>query len=128
MRAVFEEQRGFCSRSDLQVIWKKLPCKVTDTTPEQLADRSKISNDQNPAFGQWQQNLRDTNEKFAAIYLQYDTKNGQAVASAFQDSAADVLRLASELANGGITWGEFNKRRVELYKKAQERQKIALNS
>jgi hypothetical protein len=36
MRAVIEEQRGFCSRSELQVIWKKMACKVTDTTPEQF--------------------------------------------------------------------------------------------
>jgi len=128
MRAVFEDQRAFCSRNDLQVIWKKMGRKVTDTTPEQLADRSKISNEQKPAFSQWQQFVQDTNEKMGAIYVQYDTKHGRAVASAFQDSAADLIRLASEHANGGMTWGEFSKRRLELYKKAQESQKIALNS
>jgi hypothetical protein len=128
MRTVFEDGRAFCSKSDLQVIWKKMACKVTDTTPEQLADRSKISNEQKPAFSQWQQFVQDTNEKMAGIYVQYDTKHGRAVASAFQESSADLMRLASEHANGGMTWGEFNKRRNELYKKAQENQKMALNS
>jgi len=126
MRPLGEEQRAFCSRDDLQALFKKMPCKVNDTAPEQLSDRSKISNEQKANLAKWQEYIRDINDRYAAINVQYNVKNGQAVGSSIQAGAADVDRLASELANGSIAWGEFNRRRVELNKRAQENQKNAL--
>jgi hypothetical protein len=53
----------------------------------------------------------------------YDTKN---VASSIEAGNGDTRKLALELFNGNISWGEYNRRRVELAKRVQENQKNAL--
>jgi hypothetical protein len=127
MRPVGEELLAYCSKDDLQALYrKKMSCKAIDATPEQLSDRSKISNEEKIALLKWQDLIQGSNEKIAVNYRQYNPKNGDAVASAIEAGAADSRKLALEFSNGGFSWGEYNKRRIELTKRIQENQKNAL--
>jgi hypothetical protein len=126
LRPLGEDQRAFCTRSDLQALWKKMACKATDTTEAQLSDRSKISNEEKIAVAKWQDFVQVTNERVATVYRQFASGKGEAVASTLEAGTGDSKRLASELSSGSITWGEFNKRRVELNKRIEANQKIAL--
>jgi hypothetical protein len=38
------------------------------------------------------------------------------------------IQLVSDFSSGGITWGEFNRRRSEMNKRMREGLKMALNS
>jgi hypothetical protein len=126
LRPLGEDQRAFCTRSDLQALWKKMACKATDTTEAQLSDRSKISNEEKIAVAKWQDFVQVTNERVATVYRQFASGKGEAVASALEAGTDDSKRLASELSSGSINWGEFNKRRIELNKRIEANQKIAL--
>jgi hypothetical protein len=127
LRPIAEERREACSRADLQPIYqKKMPCKVEDTSPQQLSDRSKASNEEKNVLLKWQSYVQESNGKVAEIFRKYDTKNGEAVASAVERRATETNALASQLSNGSITWGEFNTHRVELNKRFEEAEKMAL--
>jgi hypothetical protein len=126
MRPIGEEFRGNCTSETLQVLFrKKMSCKAIEATPEQLSDRSKISNEEKLALAKWVDLIQASNEKVGAV-RQYDTKNGDAVASAVQAGSDDTKRLALDFSNGNISWGEYNRPRVELAKRYQENQKNAL--
>jgi hypothetical protein len=121
------EMRDICSREDLQPLFrKKMACKARDATPEQLSDRSKITNEERAALTKWQGALLEGSDKFAAIYRQYDAKNGDSFATTLETGVADSKKLASEFAQGAFAWGEYNKRRIDLNKRLEENQKIAL--
>jgi hypothetical protein len=127
VRPIGEEMRGNCSREDLQALYrKKMACRAADATPEQLSDRSKISNDEKIALSKWRESVQGGNEKIAAIYRQFYLKNGDAVATVIEGGSAESGRLAQEFSNGGLSWGEYNKRRLELAKRVEANQKIAL--
>lgn len=126
MRPLGESQRAFCARSDLQPLWKRMPCKVAETTEAQLSDRSKISSEEKISVAKWQDFVLTSNENVATLYRQFAGAKGEAVASALEAGTADSKSLSSELTTGKITWGEFNRRRVELNKRIQENEKIAL--
>jgi hypothetical protein len=127
MRPIGEEIRGYCSRDDLQALFrKKIACKAADTNPEQMSDRSKVSSEEKVALTKWMDLIQVSNEKVEAAYRQYDTKNGDAVASTVEAGMADSQKLALELLSGSIPWGDYNRRRTELAKRVQENQKIAL--
>jgi len=126
---VIEELRAGCSGGDLRPLFlKKMACKATDATPEQLSDRSKPSNEEKAALIRWVDLIQSVNERVAAIYRQYDTKNGDAVASAIESGTAETRRLALEFSRGAFTWGEYNKQRIALSKTIWENQKIALSN
>jgi hypothetical protein len=127
MRPIGEDLRANCSREDLQVLYRrKMACKAFDATPEQIGDRSKISNEEKIALAKWLDVVLANNDKIAATYRKFDSKNGDAVASTIETGMGDTRKLALELSNGSIPWGEYNRRRVELGKRLQESQKIAL--
>ncbi|QPF85166.1 hypothetical protein IC762_02185 [Bradyrhizobium genosp. L] len=126
VRPLGEERRAICTRADLQAVWKKTPCKASDMAQPQLSDRSKISGEEKIAVARWQDFIQVSNGNLASLYRQYDPKNGDAVASVLERSSSDFRQLALELSNGSIPWGEFNKRRVEINKRTEEDQKIAL--
>lgn len=126
-RPIGEELRALCTREDLQVLYRKrMSCKALDTTPEQLSDRSRVSNEEKTAIAKYLDAIQSANEKIAVVYRQYNPKNGDAVGSVIESGSTDSRKLASELVAGAIPWGEYNRRRVELTKRLIENQKIAL--
>jgi hypothetical protein len=129
MRPIGEESRAICSRDEFQPLYrKKMSCKAIDTTPEQIGDRSKISLEEKSAFAKWIEVIQLLNDKVASINRQFNPKSGDAVASVVEAGAVDIRKLVAELTSGAISWGEYNRRRVELAKRMQESTKIALTN
>jgi hypothetical protein len=50
MDAVNRETLAFCASEELQPHFSKTPCKPEDTTLEQMADKSRITNDEKVAL------------------------------------------------------------------------------
>ena len=126
MRPLGEERRGLCSRPELQALWKKTACKAIETTQAQMNDRSKISAEEKIALSKYLEPSDEINARISSNYRQFDTKNGDAVARTIDNGNAEFKQVASELSAGGISWGDFNRRRIEVNKRMEENQKIAL--
>jgi hypothetical protein len=104
-----------CSQPDLQPIFaRRMACKPKDATPEQLSDRSKISEPERVALTKWRSAAEDANQKIAALDRQYEGKTGELFASQIEKTTIACAELASQLSAGHITWGEYNKGRVNI--------------
>jgi hypothetical protein len=129
VRPIGETRIAICGKPDMQVLWKKTPCKSNEEpAPAQLSDRSKISPPEKEALLRWNDLVTDSNEKLAGIYRQYNTKNGDAVASTMENLSVEFKQLVSDFSSGGMTWGEFNRRRSDTNRRMRESLKMALNS
>lgn len=127
LKPIGEELKAGCSREDLRILFRsKMNCRPLEATPEQYADRFKISRDEKVALVKWVEIAQSGNEKIAAAYRQFAGKKGDAVASVIENASLEGKRTADEFANGAYTWGEYNRRRAELAKRMQEEQKAAL--
>ncbi len=119
--AISADQLQLCSREDLQAIFaKKMPCRAKQATPEQLADRAKISKAEKTAFMKWRILSEEKDNKAAAIHRQYNNQTGEAVAALIKKNDEASATLAGQLYDGRISWGEYNKRRVELALQAEQ--------
>ena len=128
LSALRAEQTQACSRADLQSLFaKKMACKAKEATPEQLSDRSKISEAEKIAFDKWRQFIEESNQKAAAINRQYVREKGDVFASVIERRADANERLASQLSDGRISWGEYNKNRSELDLRTDQELKSALH-
>jgi hypothetical protein len=128
LSAVYADAAQACSRPDLQVIFaKKMPCKAKEPTPEQLSDRSKISEAEKTALMKWRQLVEETAQKVEVIDRQYYPEKGNAFASLVERQTAAGLQLGSQLHDRQISWGEYNKRRSELTSRQEQEAKAALH-
>jgi hypothetical protein len=113
--AIGTEQVQLCSREDLQPIFvKKMPCRAKDASQEQLSDRSKISKDEKIAFMRWRVLSEESNQKAAKIHREYNRQTGDAVASLTKNNEEASTKLAAQLYDGRISWGQYNKGRIEV--------------
>jgi hypothetical protein len=121
LSAIGADQLQLCSRQDLAPIFaKKMPCRPKQATPEQLADRARISNAEKIAFMKWQALSEERNEKTAAIHRQYNAQTGDGAASLIKKTDEASAQLGQQLYDGRISWGEYNKKRTELTVQAEQ--------
>ena len=126
LSALNAEQQQLCTRADLLPIFeKKMPCQAKQATPEQLSDRSKISKVEIPVFMKWRVLTEENNRKVAATHQQYNRQTGDNVASLTKNEEASA-KLAEQLYNGRISWGEFNKGRIEIGLQTEQSAKNSL--
>jgi hypothetical protein len=125
LKPLVAEQQHACANFQV-VVPKKMACKPAETTQQQFSDRSKISSDERAAFLKYRAVLVEVNQKIAELNRQYNSKNGEAIASAIEINSAQGDRNATELLESRIAWGEFNRRRAENYKKYEDDLKLAL--
>jgi hypothetical protein len=121
------ERRQACLSAEFQALFaKKMPCNALETTPEQLSDRSKISPNEKVALSKWQTVNEGYSERAATIYRQYFSRNGDALASILQRAGDESRNAALDLSNGRISWGDYNKRRLDINKRVEQDTKFAL--
>jgi hypothetical protein len=121
LSAIGADQLQLCSRQDFAPIFaKKMPCRPKQATPEQLADRARISNAEKIAFMKWQALSEERNEKTAAIHRQYNAQTGDNAASLIKKTDEASAQLGQQLYDGRISWGEYNKKRIELTVQAEQ--------
>ena len=104
-----------CSTPELADYYKKTACKASDVSFEQLADTTKITSAQKAALVKQRERVA-LGEKEQDALQALRGQEGQKVI----DISRTYTRPQNEqnnldLYNGKITWGEYNKRRKEIY-------------
>jgi hypothetical protein len=114
---VTEEGKQICLRAEYQELLRKIPCDSSEATPEQLADKGRLSPSEKVALVKMTQERKEFNDKVAAAHRQHNLATGAAVADVYERAAIEYERLVQELTEGRISRGEFNKRKLEMSKK-----------
>jgi hypothetical protein len=106
--------RVICLNPAYAAYFAKTPCAPTAVTPEQLADNATIS----PAVKALLPDLhRAQNEQQDAFFriMRDGSPMGARIADLFMTTyRPQVEKIDTDLANGAITWGTYNRRRKEI--------------
>lgn len=112
---------AMCNKEELREYYKKSACKAPDVSFEQLADATKITSEQKIA-------LIKQREQVALLEKDQDELQKQRgdVGLKIISISSNFIRPENEknnldLYNGKITWGEYNKRRKEIYVEGQNK-------
>jgi hypothetical protein len=111
---IIGENQTTCKREEYKQFYLKSACKVSDISPEQLSDTSRISATEKLLL----QKFRNVNlgqiKKAAVAYRSYGGAQGQDGALVLERTAKLFERNAQDLYEGTISWGEYSKRRQEI--------------
>jgi clan AA aspartic protease (TIGR02281 family) len=105
-----------CAREDLQPHWSKTPCKPDDTTLEQTADKSRITNVEKVALSKANAENKRIVKKTFDILSQYYPQ----LAPSAKARREELDKVTVDFYEGRITRGEYNKRRMEISNKLRE--------
>lgn len=112
---------AMCGREELKDYYKKTACKAPDISFEQIADTTKITSIQKTALVRQREHV---------ALLEKDQDNAQRMRG---DAGQKVISISInfvrpeneknnlDLYNGKITWGQYNKKRKEIYVEAQNK-------
>lgn len=115
--AINAEFQALCARPDLQPYYSRTPCKPADTTLEQMADKSKITEAEKVALNKVRIEVRALTNKMNDVIRQYDPQNAPAIIARRDQAQVVQDQLVLEFYEGRMTQGEYNKRRAEISKK-----------
>ena len=114
LKELNEDARALCRKPDLYAYFSWAPCRVREATAEQLADRTKVTPAEKPAFNKAKAEIDAINARYIAVHRQYNEKQGNALAANIQQAMTGSDRIRQEYLDGRITRGEFNKRRRDI--------------
>lgn len=114
------ENQATCDREEYRPLRQKIACSVNDITLEQLSDKSTITASERPLISKYRGETEALNRRRAAAYRSYGGSKGADVALAVERAETLLERSALELYAGTITWGDYNKRRKEVYETYRE--------
>lgn len=116
VKSMTEKHKAFCADPTFEPYFSKTACTADKITFEQLADKSKIS----PAAKAIFLEVRNRVDATAREYNDLQRKYGGTVGAKRADLYAATAKVQHDknnldLYNGLITWGEYNRRRQEIY-------------
>lgn len=118
MKQMAKDQIDMCSNKELKPIFQKTSCRPNMITYEQQSDKSYITEAEKVVFYKYRAETNDSNKKIVeaiqALGAPYN-KFGIVLQQIFSKSDKSAL----DLYEGEITWGEFNKIRIEQSKSLQ---------
>ncbi len=114
---------AMCSKEELKEYYKKTACKAPDVSFEQIADTSKITAAQKAALVKQRENVALIEKERAVIQKQAGPSGNKALDISTNFVQPENERNNLDLYNGKITWGEYNKRRKEIFVEAQNKMK-----
>lgn len=114
LKEINEDARAVCKKPDLYAYYSWAPCRLRETTAEQLTDRTKITPAEKSVFVKQQAEIASINARFAAAHRQYNEKYGNALATNIEQATTSSDRVRQEYLEGRLTRGEYNKRRRDL--------------
>jgi predicted aspartyl protease len=114
------EMLAFCASEEVQPYYSKTSCKPTDTTLEQMTDKSRITNDEKVALIKVRTEVKKFNKEADEIYRQYNPELAPSNIARRQQAITEQDSLADDFYQGRITRGEYNKRRMEIANKADQ--------
>lgn len=116
MQALRDRQQKVCADPKYAPYYSKSPCLANQMNFEQLADQTKISPAAKAIFVELRNTVDAANQEGSDIFRKYGGAKGAKAADYYttiQKAQNDQNNLA--LYNGQITWGEYNKRRQQIY-------------
>jgi len=128
MNQIAKERNGRCNNDDFKLIFIKTSCKSDKITLEQLSDKSFISEAEKIVFSKYRSDTNDSNNMtMEAIRTNGEPKDKE-MGLTLERLYLQSDKIALDLFEGKITWGEFNKNRKEQFQALQaERNRIFNN-
>lgn len=107
---------SICGNPQFAPFYRKTSCRATEITFQELTDTSKISPEEKEVIPELRKALEAYGNEFLDAERKYDGQAGPRRADLFTTRyKPQVDKNYMDLYNGQITWGEFNKRRQEIY-------------
>jgi clan AA aspartic protease (TIGR02281 family) len=107
--SVRSELLALCAREELQPHFSKSPCNPEDTTLEQMADKSRITNAEKVALSNAHTEAKRLVDKMVDVLRQYNPQ----LALSIKAERVKLDKVTVDFYEGRITRGEYNKRRME---------------
>lgn len=108
-----KEGRKLCAQDEYKLIRKKHSCSNSEITPEQMADKSRISDEERPVFSKFAAEIKALQYRVVNAYRNHGGAKGAAIADAMARASAAAEKNAASLYARGETWGQYNRRRKE---------------
>ena len=111
---IVTENKEACRREEYQPLYLKSACKVSDISPEQLADTSRISATEKSLFQKLQSENQARIERAVSAYRSNGGAQGLDGAVVLERTERLLEKNALDLSDGTISWGDYSKRRKDI--------------
>jgi hypothetical protein len=108
-----------CAEPKYAPYYSKTACAADRITFTQLADSSTISPEAKAIFLDLRSQLDAVNREYVDVLRRCGGPAGAKTASAYEATIPSTNQNNLALYNGQIAWGEYNKRRQQLYREYQ---------
>jgi len=108
-----------CADPKYAPYYGKTACRASDITLGQVTDTSTISPAEKAIFLEVRNRLDATNREYTSLLRQYGGAVGRKRAVAIDAFAPRIQQNNLDLYEGRTTWGEYNKRRQQIYRETQ---------
>jgi hypothetical protein len=108
-----------CAEPKYAPYYSKTACAADRITITQLADTSTISPEAKAIFLDLRSQLDSVNREYVDLLRKYSGLAGAKTATAYEATITSTNQNNLAIYNGQITWGEYNKRRQQVYREYQ---------
>jgi|SRR5690554_910926 len=112
--ALLAEQREICMSPEYAALRNKNPCSNSDITFALLADRSKITNNERSQMIAAYTRMDKVYKEITSLYQAHASEAALKVAQARTWAYDQSMKNRLNLVNGGITWGQYLDRRMQI--------------
>lgn len=126
MNQITKERTDRCNRDEFQLIFIKSSCKADNITLEQLSDKTMISEVEKTVFSKYRSENADSNNKTLAVFRTNGNSQEKELGIVVEQIYLQLDKNALDLFESKITWGEYNKKRKELFQTLKEEQRRIL--
>jgi hypothetical protein len=110
------KQEEICANFDLKAYYEKSSCSAKDITFQQITDTTKISENQKLALSKQRFAMGQFNNQLIDAQRKYLGEKGGKFATIYETIVVPQNeKIALDLYNGKITWGEYNQHRKDIY-------------
>ena len=118
---VLSNAMTMCNREEFKEYYKKTACRASDVSFEQIADTTKITAAQKTALVKQRDEVALIEKEQDAIVRQRGDSGQKFISIATNFIRPENEKNNLDLYNEKISWGEYNKRRKEIYIEGQNR-------
>ncbi len=112
---------AMCNKDELKEYYKKTACRAPDVSFEQIADTTKITTAQKAALVKQREEVALIEKEQDAIERQRGEAGLKVISVVTNFWRPENEKNNLDLYNGKITWGDYNKRRKEIYVETQNK-------
>lgn len=110
-KQINDEETFACAFLEYQMIYKKSPCRIDSIAAYHIANDDKITEDEKKVFLEIYTEDKQRSLRRAASYREVGRPSLRAVSELLDIRTESIAKSSTELYEGRISWGEFNKRR-----------------